>query len=120
MTTPVKKYLSDILNSKKHTDSKTDATKPIDYYEIVVAFTDARKVWLHLSTPDVNNSDNYTQIQIMLKDNTSPKTLTVIGAHMLQKGSVLPVFNGALINNKTLIFRGKDPISVWYEAKLDD
>ena len=51
---------------------------------------------------------------------TTGKSLTVIGSHNLQTGSVLPVFNGALVNNKTLIFRGADPISVWYEAATYD
>ena len=120
MSAPVKKYLSDILKSDKKTDTKTDPNKPVDYHEIVVEFKDARNVWLNVSTPDVKNKDNFTQIQIIVKDNTNGKLITLIGAHMVKTGSILPVFNGALIHNKTLIFRAEDPISVWYESKLDD
>jgi len=115
----VTKYISDILTSKKETD-KTDPSNPVDYYEIVVSFTDARNVWLNLSTPDVKNNENVTQVQVLIKDNKTKKLLTMIGAAQVPAGFVLPVFNNFLINDKTIIFRGAHPISVWYESKIDE
>jgi predicted butyrate kinase (DUF1464 family) len=115
--TPTPKYLSDILTSSKKTDGK-DPTK--DFYEISVNISDARKVWLNVSTPDVKNAENRTQLQVIVKDNASKKMMTMIGTVLVPSGYVLPVFNGALITNKTIIFRAADPISVWFEAKLDN
>ena len=113
------KYISDIIKSTKKTDT-SDPNKQVDYHEITVKFVDARKVWLSVSTPDVKNDANRTQLQVIVKDNASSKSVVMIGAAMVATGYVLPVFNGGLIVNKTLIFRAADPISVWFESKLDD
>jgi len=117
--TPTKKYLSDIIKSKKVVDN-SDPANPKDFYEIVIQFTDARKVWLTVSTPDVKNPINSTHLQIVVKDNTSNKMIILLGDHNIPAGSLFPVFGGALVNNKTLIFRAADEISIIYEAKLDD
>ena len=116
---PINKYQSDILTSTKKKDSR-DPQNITEYYEIEIKFVDARKVWLSVSTPDVKNDANRTEMQVILKDNASNKMITMIGTALVPAGYVLPVFNGALITNKTLIFRAADPISIWYEARLDD
>jgi hypothetical protein len=119
MTPAAKKYLSDIMKSKRVPDN-SDPANPKEYHEIVVNFNDARRVWLSISTPDVKNSANQTQLQVVVRDNATNKTLVMIGTAMVPAGYVLPIFAGALVNNKTLIFRAADEISLLYEARLDD
>jgi hypothetical protein len=110
-------YRSEILDSTKKTEIKNGTST--DYYEVTVSFPAPTKLWLSICTPDVKNQNNNTQIQVLVKDNKSNKILTFIGQATIMSGSVLPIFGGALIDNKTLVIRAADPISVWFESKLD-
>jgi hypothetical protein len=121
-----KKYTSDIVDFRKiKMTDPVDPTKSVDAWEAVVNFPDARRVWLSIATPKVlavKAGDDFpkTTAQITLKDNSTGKSLIIVGSLSIPGGSFLQLFGGSLVNNKTITVRASDECSLYYESKLDD